>query len=318
MKTRIEAVWDEIASAPQQTPLEEDAYLLRRLDPSGRYNIFAGVDGSGGLLLAFGIVAKPPAILLKSSALDYFRKQRKDQSWLMCLRLRHRALSGVFGRLCQDLVDATGAVVSEAELVRLVSARLELWRKLFNHGAAGELQPHEAKGLLAELLEMEDVLGKPGRWPLDVITAWVGPSGADQDFRLPDLAIEVKAVGPDAAGVTISSLEQLESPLPITLSVYTLMPASSEDPKSMNLNQLVARLENRIAGSADALVKFRTRLLEAGFVEGPYYDTLCFRTLRQERFEVTERVPTLVRSKVASGIISASYTISLQSLREGC
>src|SRR5689334_19222435 len=107
MKTRIEQIWDEIAEAAQWRPIGDGAYVLKRIDPELRFSIFGGLDSSGFVMLAIGVNQRPPSINLESASLDYFRQQRADESWLMTLRLRQVPLAGVFGRLCQDLVDAT-------------------------------------------------------------------------------------------------------------------------------------------------------------------------------------------------------------------
>src|SRR5687768_12181547 len=117
MKTRIEEIWGEIQEAARSQPIAEGNYRLRRIDPDFRFNVFAGVDSSEYVMLAIGVGRTPPALKLESASLDYFRQQRADGSWLMALRLRQLGLSGVFGRLCQDLVDATVAVSDEGELV---------------------------------------------------------------------------------------------------------------------------------------------------------------------------------------------------------
>ena len=51
MKTRIEQVWDEVLEAARFQPITEGSYKLRRVDPDFRFNVFAGVDSSGGYRL---------------------------------------------------------------------------------------------------------------------------------------------------------------------------------------------------------------------------------------------------------------------------
>ena len=150
MMTKIEELWRDALQQARNKPIEANGFRLTRMAPESRFDIYAGVDSSSFVLLAIGIHARPPNIATDSSSLDYFRQQRKDGSWLMVLRLRQNGLETVFGRLCQDLADAAEGVPDEKALVVLFRERLNLWKKLFQHGGSGFLQPHEIKGLTAE------------------------------------------------------------------------------------------------------------------------------------------------------------------------
>lgn len=315
MKTRIEQVWDQIMEAAAAQPIAEGSYRLRRIDPGFRFDVFAGADSSGYLMLAIGVGRSPPALTLESASLDYFRQQRSDGSWLMALRLRQQGLTGVFGGLCQDLVDAMAIVSDEDALVALFRDRLTLWKKLFDHGLGGLLEPHQVKGLIAEIMVLETLLLRGTRSPLEAVTAWVGQRGADQDFQFSDEAVEVKAVSPGAENISISSLQQLDALVPIRVIVYTMRPASLGEPGAIGLNSLVPRVEGRLAASPDALSVFKGRLLEGGYVEGPHYDTILFQPMASEEFPVTESSPKLTVASVPQGVTSAGYTISLDVLR---
>jgi hypothetical protein len=313
--TRIETIWSEILKGTRVRPLAEGNYKLLRIDPAFRFNVFAGLDSAGCVMLAIGVASPPPALKLESNSLDYFRQQRNDGSWLMALRLRQAGLSGVFGRLCQDLVDAMDVVLDEGALVELFRSRLALWKRLFDHGLGGLLEPYQVKGLIAELLVLEAILLDGRRSPLEAATAWVGPSGADQDFLFWDEAIEVKAVSPEADSISISSLQQLDSLVPIRITVYTMRPASPDEPDCIGLNTLVPRVEGCLASSPEALCVFRGRLLEVGYVENPDYDLFQFQPLSNEDFQVTEAFPRLTMATVPCGVAAASYSLALNCLR---
>lgn len=315
MTTRIEQIWLEISESAKAQPIADGTYKLRRIDPEFRFNVFGGVDGSGYVLLAIGVAATPPALKLESASLDYFRQRRSDGSWIMALRLRQPGLSGVFGRLCQDLIDAMGTVSSEQDLISLFRERLILWKKLFERGSGGHLEPYQIKGLIAELLVLESLVASGQRPPMEAVTAWVGPCGADQDFQLSDIAIEVKAIGPGADVVSISSLQQLDALVPIRLSVHTLRTASAGEPGALGLNALAPRIEGLLASSPGALLLYGARLLEAGYVEDPHYDTVLFQHMGIEEFAVNAAFPRLTRANVPDGVESASYAVSLNVLR---
>lgn len=314
MMTRIEEIWAESLRQVRSHPMEPSGFRLTRMDPDARFDIYAGIDASSFVLLAIGVRARPPNIVLESSSLDYFRQQRQDGSWLMVLRLRQSGLETVFGRLCQDLIDASGSVSGEGALIALFKERLNLWKKLFQQGGSGLLQTHQIKGLIAELLVLEGMIESGIRDLSETVAGWLGPLGADQDFLFSDSAIEVKAVGPGVDCISISSLRQLDCPVPMHLAILVLRQATTGEPGVISLNSLVARIEGAIASSSDALRVFKERLLEACYVEHEFYDTVLFESVSRTLFFVGEGFPKIVAEMVSPGIIKASYEISMDAI----
>lgn len=316
MKTSIERVWSLAIEKARDAPPPVDGFLFFLLDEMADKKVFGGVDAEHNVVLALEVHEKPATATLRSAALDYFRLQREGfGTWLMVLRLRRPELSPVFGRLCQDLIDGIGTADDEETLIRLVLRRLALWQRLFDQGGAGLLQSHQVMGLLAELLYMDSVLSCGQRTASEVAAAWVGPSGADQDFRFSAEAVEVKAVGPGARGITISSLRQLDGPLPVVLSVWSMRPASADEKGAFTLNGLAASLEQRFTSDPVALAAFRDSLLEVGYVEHPHYDEVAFEPLQTEHFMIKGDFPRLTTTTVPVGVTSATYVLSLDSLR---
>lgn len=316
MTTKIETLWQDSIREARSKPIEGDSYRLIRMTGEARFDIYAGIDASSFLLLAIGVHMRPPNIPIYSSSLDYFRQQRHDGTWLMVLRLREVGLEAVFGRLCQDLVDAAEGVPDEKGLVTLFKERLNLWIRLFQHGGSGLLQPHEIKGLIAELLILESLILSGSRDLSETITGWKGPLGADQDFLYSDTAIEVKAIGPGAEVVSISSLKQLESSVPIHLILVMLRQAVSGEAGAVGLNTMLARIEGLIAASPEALSTFKELMLEARYVEHEFYNTVLFEPVSRDSFMVSEGFPRLISSMVSAGIVSATYAIGIGEIAE--
>lgn len=316
MMTKIEELWRDALQQARNKPIEANGFRLTRMAPESRFDIYAGVDSSSFVLLAIGIHARPPNIATDSSSLDYFRQQRRDSSWLMVLRLRQNGLETVFGRLCQDLADAAEGVPDEKALVVLFRERLNLWKKLFQHGGSGFLQPHEIKGLIAEMLVLELLIRYGERDVHETVSGWIGPLGADQDFMYSNRAYEVKAIGPGAESISISSLEQLDCAVPMDLILATLRPATPGEPGAIGLNALAAKIEGMIAESPEALNIFKERLLEARYVEHEFYETVLFEPTSISTYSVRGTFPKLVRDMVPTGIVGASYSIGIDSIAD--
>jgi hypothetical protein len=131
-----------------------------------------------------------------------------------------------------------------------------------------------------------------------------------------DRAIEVKAVGPGAENISISSLEQLDCAVSMYLVLVTLRSATPGEPGVIGLNSLSAKVEGMIAESPEALNTFKERLLEARYVEHEFYETILFEPMSVAAYSVTDTFPKLVRDMVPSGIVSASYSIDIDSIAE--
>jgi len=316
MTTKIEEIWEAERKQAEAQPIEAGSFRLTRIDDHSAQDLYAGLDDGLHPVLGLGIKQRPPAIALESGAFDYFRRQRADDSWLLVLRLRRHDLDSVFGKLCQDLADASRAVKSEQELVTLFLRRLRLWERLFLACEDALLANHQIRGLIAELLVLQHLLQSRRPSLAETVHAWVGPTGADQDFQLADIAIEVKAVGPSGRTVSISSLRQLESDSPLILAVIVLATSSANTSGAHTLNSLVAQVEGVLASNGEALAIFRERLVAAGYVDLPRYDEDWHLPVERAAYRIGQSFPRLCRQQVPAAIVSASYDLDLMALSD--
>ena len=130
------------------------------------------------------------------------------------------------------------------------------------------------RGLIGELLVLENRLLQ--RLGLDeAVSAWTGPLGMAQDFRLPSgQRIEVKAVDRDADSVLVNGLGQLDGGGdPIQLAVVRLEDTGRNAPDALTAPLLVGRLRTRLADSPSALGLFNSMLR---FVLGGRWGRLVF------------------------------------------
>lgn len=313
--TKIESVWADSRRLAGIQPLQPGSMKLVHLAPGKSVDLYAGLDEKLRPLLALRVSRRPPQVSLESDALEQFRIQRTDGSWQMVLRLEKEGLEPVFGRLCQDLVDAAADMISEQELLDLFVSRLRLWERLFSHTDDGLLDLHQIRGLMAELLVLEQLLQTGKRSVADVVAGWVGPTGADQDFVYSDLALEVKSLVPGRATVSISSLGQLDCAVPLRLIVIPLAKASGSAQGAVSLNGMVARLEMLASSDGTALDLLRSRLLEARYVDHPGYDDQRFVPADPACFSVDPGFPRLLKGEIPSGVVDAQYQVGLSALQ---
>lgn len=316
MSSIMEQVWHAAASRMTAAQSMSHAHFIFRTDEGSRVGTFGGVDTAGNLLFALETSSIPPALDVRSDAIDYFRQERVEVgSWLLFLRLKDSGLRSVFSRLCEDLIESVSGCTTEKEVLAAAVSRIRLWQKLFELRPDGVLAPHEIKGLTAELLFFLKQLKSGNRKFDEIALSWLGPTGSDQDFIFSTESVEVKAIGPNAEVVYVSSLQQLQADRPLRLSIWTLRQAAPTEPPACTLNSLVLRIESELRDVPIALSTFRERLLSSGYVHHPIYDSSAYEPLGEESFSVEGSFPRITESDVPLGIRTASYSISLHTIR---
>lgn len=316
MTSIMEQVWNAAASRATVAQSSSHAHFIFRTNEDSRVGTYGGVDSAGNLLFALETSSIPPALDVRSDAIDYFRQERAEVgSWLLFLRLKDAGLRSVFSRLCDDLIESVSECTTEKGLVAAAISRIRLWQKLFELRPDGVLAPHEIKGLTAELLFFLKQLRSEDRDFQEVALSWLGPTGTDQDYIFSTESVEVKAIGPNSEVVSVSSLQQLQSDRPLRLSVWTLRQAAPTEPAAWTLNALVLRIESELRDAPSALSTFRERLLSSGYVHHPVYDSTAYEPLSEETFSVEGDFPRITESDVPAGIRTASYSIALHSIR---
>ena len=182
--------WKELA-APETT----NALSARRVDASMPWGFFWARDADRRhlLLLRHDAEASPTGRVPRLKGIETTLSEREaDGSRLLALRLLDPAQRDIFHRLCLDIIASTARAFSEAEAVANALARTWRWHHLLRGGADGRLSIEEQKGLIGELLVLDELL-LPVIQVIDALTAWRGPLGAPKDFEVGRICIEAKA-----------------------------------------------------------------------------------------------------------------------------
>jgi hypothetical protein len=83
---------------------------------------------------------------------------------------------------------------------------------------------------------------------------------------------------------------------------------------SVTLNSLTRRVRLTLEAEPEAVALFRDRLLSAGYVEDPYYDSFWFTPSDRSTYPVGVDFPRLTAGNVPVGVADAIYQISLDDL----
>lgn len=230
------------------------------------------------------------------------------------VRLEDTSLSEVFTVLASDIAQRIGKADSVDGGVETLVSRLRHWKNLLQPDAGHGLSREKRRGLFGELYLMRRLV--QAGIPSDVVVgAWVGPSGAHQDFQSAAVSVEVKSTASKKPqSLRISSERQLDS---TGIARLVLAHVSLDERKAgagESLPALVADLEVRL--EANTLQAFRQMLYLAGLVPTSmeYYEEPVYALRTLEYFEVDGGFPCIVESMCPDGVGDVHYSIQLGSI----
>lgn len=217
----------------------------------------------------------------------------------------------LFAKMVGDVAGAMDAAAPEGEdsVLKTMLRRVRMWQQFMSRGT-GPLSPEAELGLAGELFFMARLLDAKVSHE-SVLSGWVGPDDAPQDFLLGDGAIEVKAtMSSSGFPVKIGSLEQLDDTVACPLFLAAVRFAAGEG--GSTLPEMVADVERRLEGEPGAANFLRERLMVAGYSEvhaGQY--TRRFDPKDRRVLSVSEGFPRLTPGVVPAGVTRAVYEINL-------
>ncbi len=225
-------------------------------------------------------------------------------------QLIHDTFDEEFQRLCWDMIEVT---IESRHPLKDMIARYMTWQKLLQYRHTGALSFENQKGLLGELLYLEELLSS--MTCADAVNAWCGPEGSDQDYVMATTWTEIKTVALAATVVKISSLQQLDQEIDGMLKVYVLE-KSTEGPDRVTLPDVVSRIKAILTEDPQVLDRFEMKLFKYGYrqADEDEYRKNWFRLVESREFSVTDDFPKLTRKNVPSGVEGCTYDLSLLSL----
>ena len=232
------------------------------------------------------------------------------KTWIALTRKESGNLE-LFAEMVGDVAAAMDGAAHDGEACVMLTLlhRVRLWQQFMARGA-NSLGPEAELGLVGELDFMRVMLDA-GVSIEEVLKGWVGPEDATQDFLIGTGAIEVKAtLSTSGFPVKIGSLEQLDDSFIAPLFLAAVRFSRCEG--GLTLPELVAEVQQRVAGESGAVDHLRRELMVAGYVEAhaPIY-TRRFEMLERRILSVSEGFPRLTPGVIPAGIFRTVYQIDL-------
>ena len=309
--------------ADLETPQATAGRSTRRLHPESANDLYIAVQHPGlrrmlvltGDATAAEGVARSLSRLSQTAGLELRLNPMSRQEYELQVLLTADELREVFSPLVADIATAScNAPTAAAALVAAVE-RYERWQHLLRTVGKDGLSAESRRGLFGELLVLCDCL-LPSLPELEAVNAWTGPTGTNQDFQLPDAAIEAKtSTAKTTNRIRIASERQLDgtgSPA-LVLSLASLDERRGGSGES--LNALVDRTRAHLTSVA-ARSRLDALLIHAGYLPGHRHHYAEPRyTLRDLRFwSVRDGFPRLVESDLRPGVDECSYQLNTSGL----
>jgi hypothetical protein len=248
-----------------------------------------------------------------SKSMAVSRRRREDNFWILAFELLMNEQQGVFASFCCDVIDYSRSAENEKEALRLVINRYKQWSKLLETQKSGLMDESKRKGLLGELLFLEQQLDKMSSC-LAAIQGWSGADSADQDFIYQNSWYEIKSIGTSAVSVTISSLEQLDCYDDGELVIMRIDETAPDRAGAISLGDVVQRIKKMLLNDADALNLFCTKLMAYGYLDLQEYSEQKYYYFGMQKYLVNNVFPRLTAQFIPAQITSAHYELNLPSL----
>lgn len=223
--------------------------------------------------------------------------------------LNYSSLDELFIKLCWDLIDASKVSTNPVE--KIVS-QYKNWMRLLQQANVGLLSSASQKGLIGELLYLEEQIKKVGE--AVALKAWVGPEGSDQDFIFEKTWSEIKATSIGSDAVTISSIQQLDCLDDGHLIVYFMDKTSAKGQSTISLPEMTARVKAML--SVQYHDEFSCKLAKNGYFDkdAEHYKSYRYRLAEKRTYIVGSAFPRLIRNNIPAEIANARYELSLTAI----
>lgn len=241
------------------------------------------------------------------------RRRELDNRWILTFELLRDEQQDVFAILCCDIIQSSCLVPNEQEALASVIKRYRQWTKLLELQRSGLMDEHMRKGLLGELLFLENYL-ESCHSKLYAVNGWTGPEGSDQDFMYTEGWYEIKTVGVSSSNATISSLEQLDCYEEGELVIMRVDKVAPSKANAISLNDLVSRIRAKLSSDLEAKEIFQQKLASYGYIDLQEYSQTKYYFSKMHRYIVNESFPRLTKKNVPNEITSSHYELNLPSL----
>ena len=248
--------------------------------------------------------------IVSSKAITAECIETAENTYALRFSLNYPSLDEIFIKLCWDLIDSSK---NAEKPVQKILDQYSKWLRLLQQAGKGIMSSSLQKGLIGELLYFNDMLAV--ETTQQVLNAWVGPEGSDQDYIFDKYWAEVKAVSASANIVEISSLQQLDRSDLGFLEVFFLDKTTSKGAQTISLPEIIKGIREKIT-DAHELDEYNCKLTKYGYCDkdAEKYQESRYRYAEKRCYRVDGLFPRLTRANIPVSVVSAQYGLSLSAI----
>ena len=303
--------WDTIPQAQSSSGFNKQ----RAKEGSHTHQFFRGKDSHGNYVFLYQGELSAGRLSLQGSRNITLDKQIiSGKLSQLVFTLHDIELKSLFRHFCLDLISAANDNIGATDegVADIILNRFKRWQNLLSGAKNNILKDNKILGLYGELRILREIF-IPNCDIKNVIEAWCGPLGEEQDFAFNKKLLEVKSsvISKDSQ-ISISSAEQLDDVSgEIFLCHQTFSKAANIKAQGETLNQIVASIQKLLSNKNVPTDAFEARLLAVGYVNRPEYDILEFSLAKVNFYHIAANFPRITATELMVGVLKVRYSIQL-------
>jgi hypothetical protein len=234
------------------------------------------------------------------------------------LELLDEAGESVFLALVDDLLRHLESVRAEQAAMRELSQAIKRWTAFFRDQGACGLSRERQQGLFGELFFLRERLSTAASMGL-AVSAWVGPTGSNQDFEHSGRAFEVKTTAKNPLiAIRISNLRQLDIRCVESLRLIVLEVERHENADNTLPQAVEATRALVLQQAPDQAFRFATCLVEYGYLDqqAHLYSHTGYGVRAVRAYAVGNGFPVLIEEDMPNGVGNVTYSIDMSAISE--
>ncbi|MBE7173144.1 MAG: PD-(D/E)XK motif protein [Williamsia sp.] len=311
-------IWESINAESKNNPIQ--SRIARRIPTVGVFDVFLATDTQKGVRFLYVKLENDKELTV--SNLPNFRGLEITMSLTSLGSFNNEiflvfaqsliSMNSVFELFISDVCDKIIQLQDRRSLKPSVIKTLLEWQLFFEKGDEELLSIQAQKGLIGELVFLKDYLFQKYSF-VDSILYWTGPDGANHDFQIHEMAIELKATsGKQHKKVNITSERQLDDVgiKHLYLSIFSVNLHLNMPEKT--LPSFIQKIYILIQNDPIAIYHFQIKLAKYGYSETDKEKYKVGFTIKDSKFyEITEGFPRLLQKHLPNGVGDLKYTVVL-------
>lgn len=308
----LKSIWE------LQKPSKDELIIKTRIDILPQFNSFAATNHLTGNHLYLMEVSSHTIIpefknsSFKGVRIDVFDL---DNSKELNIYLIDNELKDIFSLFIENIIEEITNVPTENEAITIISNVIQKWKKLFDKLNTQGLSLEQQKGLLGELLFLNELIDCNLN-PDYLLNCWTGPDYEDKDFTLGATCFEIKFTTSKLPRVKISSERQLDT---CNIENLFLNSYTSETLKEngISLNAMVDIIRYKISNNSATLKYFNEKLESAGYYDDDRGNYITQYGLKSKSlYKVNDSFPKLTTESIPQGVYNTTYYIENSAIED--